>query len=133
MGAWLREVALLPDHAVVSAARRTRQTWAALSSAAALDVDADLRLDLYEAGPESALDELRLVPATALSVLLIGHNPTVSYLAQLLQDGLGDPAALSAMTAGYPPAALTAMTFSGEWSDLSFGDATVTHFHVARG
>lgn len=133
VGRWLREQDVLPDHALVSAATRTRQTFDALARGAEHALVPDVRLDLYQAGPEAALDEIRLAPEDATTLLLLGHNPTVSFLANLLQDGLGDSVALAAMTAGYPTSALTVMEYAGEWSRLSFGDARVTHFHVGRG
>ena len=47
---------------------------------------------LYSAGPDTALDLMRDTPAEARSLVVIGHNPTVAYLAQMLDDGEGDPA-----------------------------------------
>lgn len=132
VGSWLAAQDLVPDHALVSAARRTRQTWQQLADGAGLDLEPDVRIDLYHAGPEAALDELRLGPREARTLLLLGHNPTVSFLANLLQDGLGDAETVRAMTAGYPTAALTVMEYDGEWDELAFGDARVTHFHVGR-
>lgn len=131
-GAWLAGNGLLPDQALVSAARRTRQTWQALAAAAGSSLQPDVRLDLYSAGPESALDELRSADEESRTLMLLGHNPTVSFLANLLQDGLGPQEALTAMTAGYPTAALTVLEYEGAWSRLSFGDARVLHFHVGR-
>ena len=132
-GLWLAEHGYLPDQAMVSAATRTRQTWHALAEAAGCTLEPDLRLDLYSAGPESALDELRTAEESAHTLLVLGHNPTVSFLANLLQDGLGPTEAVTAMTAGYPPAALTVLEYDGPWARLSFGDARVLHFHVGRG
>jgi phosphohistidine phosphatase len=132
-GQWLAQNDLIPDHALVSAARRTRETFEHLALGAESDLEPDLRLDLYQASPESALDELRLAPDASHTLLLVGHNPTISFLANLLQDGLGEPAAITAMTAGYPTAALTVMEYERAWADLSFGDARVSHFHVGRG
>lgn len=132
-GEWLRRTGIDVDHALVSAAVRTRQTWEHVSAAAGFTCDCDVDSSLYSAGPEAALDILRLVPDSSRGVLLLGHNPTVAHLAQLLSDGLGDPGLLADMTRGYPPAALTVLQFSGDWSQLGFGDARVTGFHVARG
>jgi phosphohistidine phosphatase len=63
---------------------------------------------------------------------VIGHNPTVAYLAQMLDDGEGDPAASADMTSGYPTCALTVLRFEGTWSDLAMASASVTAFHVGR-
>ncbi len=40
--------------------------------------------------------------AHATDVIVIGHNPTIAYLAQLLDDGAGDAAAGAAMAARLP-------------------------------
>lgn len=132
-GEWLAEFGFTPDQALVSTARRTRETWEQARAAAGWALEADFDSSLYSAGPESALDVVRMLPATVQDVLLIGHNPTASQLAQLLSDGVGDPALLTAMTQGFPPAAMTVLEFHGGWRGLEFGTAKVTGFHVARG
>lgn len=132
-GRWLADRGPAPDHVLVSSAARTRETWEALAEAAGWSVEPVLDSALYTAGPDSTLDLLRVVPATVRSLLVVGHNPTVGYLAQLLSDGTGDEAATSEMTAGYPPGALTVFEYDGEWADLDLGSASVAAFHVGRG
>lgn len=132
-GKWLRQRGYLPDHVLVSSATRTKQTWEQVRRSADQDIEADVDSSLYSAGPETVLDVVRLVPAAARTVLLVGHNPTVSQLAQLLSDGLADAHLLADMTRGYPPATLTILEFREEWLRLDFGGARVTGFHVARG
>ena len=69
-GAWLAEQGLVPDHALVSASTRTRQTWQAMADAASWDLEPAFDQGLYAAGPEAALDLIRLVPAEARTVLV---------------------------------------------------------------
>lgn len=130
-GRWLDEHGFVPDHAVVSAAVRTRQTWTAMAETGGWATEPDLEPGLFHAGAEAALDLVRLVPAGAGDVLLLGHNPTVSQVANLLQDGTGDPGAALAMAQGHPPAALALFEVSAEWSRLSWGDGRLTAFRVA--
>lgn len=132
-GSWLAEQGFEPDHVLVSSALRTRETWTAVAGAAGWSVVPDFATALYAAGPESALDLVRLVPEECRSLLVIGHNPTVGYLAQLLSDGTGDDAAMSEMTGGYPTGALTIFEYDGAWADLDLGTARVAAFHVGRG
>ena len=132
-GSWLADLGVEPDHALVSGARRTRETWEALSAAAGWSLEADLDAGLYAAGPDAALDLVRQVPDQVRELLVIGHNPTVGYLAQLLSDGTGDEAATREMTAGYPTCALTVFEYDGAWADLDLGSARVAAFHVGRG
>jgi phosphohistidine phosphatase len=64
---------------------------------------------------------------------VIGHNPTVAYLAQLLDDGEGDAVAAAEMAGGYPTSAVTVFAYDGAWADLAPGGARVLAFHVGRG
>ncbi len=132
-GAWLASVDFVPDHVLVSSSVRTRETWQSVADATGWNVEPDFDTALYTAGPESALDLLRLVPEPVRSLLVIGHNPTMGYLAQLLSDGLGDEAAMSEMAGGFPTGALTIFEYDGEWADLELGSARVAAFHVGRG
>jgi phosphohistidine phosphatase len=132
-GAWLAASGLAPDHAVVSAAVRTTQTWEALAAAAGWSLAPELDQGLYSAGPETALDIVRGTDDAVGTLLVLGHNPTVAYLAAMLDDGDGEPDAVAAMTAGYPTCALTVFSYAGAWAGLAEGSARVDTFHVARG
>jgi phosphohistidine phosphatase len=132
-GRWLAGQQVTPDHALVSAATRTRQTWEAMAAAAGWTLEPELDRGLYSAGPETALDLMRLTPAEATTLVVVGHNPTVAYLAHLLDDGEGDVGAATEMAGGYPTGALTLYEYDGEWADLAPGSATVLAFHVPRG
>lgn len=131
-GAWLAGRGVEPDAALVSAAVRTEMTWEALAEQAGWDVEATLEEGLYDAGPESALDLLKAVDPAVETLVLIGHNPTVSILAQLLDDGEGDVAAGIEMTLGFPTCAVAVLVFEGDWADLDEASAALTAFHVGR-
>jgi phosphohistidine phosphatase len=131
-GRWLAEQGIVPDNALVSSATRTQETWEAVSAGAGWSLAAVFDDGLYSAGPDTALDLMRETPTEAGSLFVIGHNPTIAYLAQMLDDGEGDPAASAQMAGGYPTCALTVLTFSGSWSDLAMASASVTAFHVGR-
>lgn len=131
-GRWIAAQGLTPDHVLVSSARRTRETWAAVAGAAGWQVAAEHDDGLYAAGPDTALDLVRESPAGARVVLVIGHNPTMAYLAQLLDDGEGDPSVAVEAAGGYPTSALTVLAHDGAWCDLATGSATAVAFHVGR-
>ena len=132
-GRWCTEQGLVADHAWVSAARRTQETWEDLSAAAGWAVDATVDRGLYAAGVDTAVDLLRTTPADAATVVVVGHNPTMSTLAQLLSDGEGDGAAEDAMAGGYPTSGLALFEYDGAWADLDLTSARLVGFHVARG
>lgn len=131
-GAWLGEQGVVPDVALVSTAARTRETWAQLCDAAGWQVDPSLEGALYSSGPENALDLVRVVPDSAVTVLLLGHNPTVTDLVHLLDDGAGDPAVAVAMAQGFPPATLAVLELHGPWAELTPAGAEVVAFRPGR-
>ena len=132
-GSWLAEQGLAPDHALVSAARRTQETWAALASGAGWELEPELDRGLYAAGPESAIDIIRLTSDDVSSLVVVGHNPTMAYLAQLLDDGSGDVAAAAAMAGDFPTSAVAVFSYDGSWADLGQGSAGLVAYHVGRG
>jgi phosphohistidine phosphatase len=131
-GAWLARSGFTPDLVLVSAARRTVGTWESVAQGGGFDLEPYLSQVLYGAGPETALDLVRESPDDATAVLVIGHNPTIAYLASLLDDGEGDPAVASAMMSGYPTSAVALFEYDGPWADLSEAGARLVAFHVGR-
>ena len=131
-GAWLAAQGVSPDYALVSAALRTQQTWESVASGAGWSLSPDLDRGLYAAGPESALDLVRLVPDSANSLIVIGHNPTVAVLAQVLDDGTGDPSVGASMAGDFPTSAVAVYSYDGSWADLGEGTARLDAFHVGR-
>lgn len=132
-GSWLTDRGYVPDHALVSAAVRTQQTWDALVDGGGWDVDPDIDEALYDAGPESALDLIRALPDHLNSVIVVGHNPAMGSLAQLLDDGEGDEDAGNEMATGFPTSAVAVFSFDGDWRELAEASASVVAFHVGRG
>lgn len=137
-GTWLAglglEVAPPAGAALVSAALRTRQTYDALAAAAGWEGGATHDAGLYSAGPEAALDLVRETAEGVSTLVLVGHNPTMAYLAHLLDDGEGEDVATSEMVSrGYPTAAAAVFAVTGSWADLGPGRARLEAFHVARG
>ena len=105
-GSWLREIGVLPDHAVVSSAARTRGTWASFAAGAGLDLEPTIDRGLYAAGTDAALEIICTAPAEAQKQLLIGHNPTMAHLVHLLDDGGADPEIFAKVSEGFPTSAL---------------------------
>ena len=130
-GEWLAGSGFAPDHALVSSATRTRATWDLMAGGAGWDLAPVVDEALFSASPDTALDLLRESPAAALSVIAVGHNPTIAYLAQMLDDGSGDAEASAGMIGGYPPCAVTVFGFDGDWADLDIASASLRAFHVA--
>jgi phosphohistidine phosphatase len=132
LGGWLREQGVVPDVALVSGATRTRQTWAALADAAGWQLTPTYDEGLYAAGPDTALDLVRFADPDARTVLLLGHNPTIHFLAQVLSDGTGAPELTESLTIGFPPASVAVLDVDVEWSRLSEGYGTLRAVRPGR-
>ncbi|WP_246050919.1 SixA phosphatase family protein [Nocardioides guangzhouensis] len=132
-GDWLAGFGVVPDRVLVSSAARTRDTWESLAEGAAYAVEPVFDDSLYAAGPETALDLLRETSDEVTTLLVIGHNPTMAFLAQMLEDGEGDAGASSAMAEGFPTTAVAVLAHDGSWAELEMSGATLRAFHVGRG
>lgn len=133
-GAWLAQRELSPDDALVSSAARTTQTWEDIATAAGWDLEVAQYVDaLYAAGPDATLDLVRDTDDVVSTLVVVGHNPTIGLLAQMLDDGDGDEEAGNAMVSGFPTSAVAVYSFDGDWSDLEEAGATLDAFHVGRG
>ncbi|WP_235532506.1 MULTISPECIES: SixA phosphatase family protein [unclassified Nocardioides] len=131
-GEWLRQVEVVPAAALVSSAARTQATWWEVSTAGGFDCPVETSDALYAAEPDSALDLIRLTSDDVRSLVVIGHNPTMAFLAQTLDDGEGDTDASNGMIAGFPTGAMAVFEVSGAWTDLDMGGARLARFHVPR-
>lgn len=131
-GAWLARQRIGPDAALVSAAVRTSSTWEEVSQALPDGVHLESSPALYAAEPESALDLLRATAPDVGTLLVLGHNPTIATLAQLLDDAEGDPEVAVEMAAGFPTCALAVFDVPVEWADVAPGGLRLRSFHVPR-
>jgi phosphohistidine phosphatase len=130
-GRHLAETGTLPDHAVVSSALRTRETWDEVVDGAGLaDCPVSFEDTLFTGSPDRVVEALQSVPEDASTVLFIGHNPTAAYLCHHLDDGEGDPQATSGLLRGFPPAALTVLEIAVPWAGLAAETGRVVDYYV---
>jgi phosphohistidine phosphatase len=133
-GRWLGQQGIVPNAALVSDALRTRETWAELADGAGWDLEPDFSASLYAAGTDTAFDLVRETDPDVRTLVVVGHNPTMASLAELLDDGEGDPEATGAMiTRGFPTSAVAVFVVSGDWADVGEGTASLESFHVGDG
>ena len=66
---------------------------------------------------------IRLAPGDAETILVVGHNPTMESLAQLLDDGEGASDVSLAMAMGFSTSAAAVLAPEGEWSEVAEGSA----------
>ena len=106
----LADVGLIPDLALVSAAVRTRETWAAMSG---LLPGCEVRFEegLYLAEVPEMQRQVRSAGAASV-VLLVGHNPGLQELAEaLMVEASGPSDTLSRIRSGFPTSAAVAFAF----------------------
>lgn len=124
-GAWLAHRAYLPELVLCSPARRTRETWH--GAALALTAAPAVRYvdQIYTGATDTLLDLIRGIDDSIGSVLLIGHNPSLSQLSGLLDPEASDPAGLR--TAG-----IAVHTIDGHWVECGPEAAPISVVHTAR-
>jgi phosphohistidine phosphatase len=132
-GRWLREQGVEPDLALVSDAVRALQTWEQVAGGAGWDCDVDASAALFAAGGDSAFDLIRETDPDVGCLVVIGHNPAMAYVAELIDDGDGDDGATTGMlTRGFPTSALAVFAIDGPWSDVGPGTGRLEAFHVGE-
>jgi phosphohistidine phosphatase len=128
MGAYLAGEGLLPDLAVVSDARRTRETWGLVATSFAEAVPARFERAVYEASRAGLVAFLRTLGEGPKTLMLVGHNPGMAAVALWLA-GHGDRYALARMRAKYPTSAVAVLDLPIEsWADLAEGEGRLDRF-----
>ncbi|HBY24869.1 MAG: histidine phosphatase family protein [Propionibacteriaceae bacterium] len=127
MGSALRDYPI--DLALVSVAARTRETWQLAEAAGAKATEVRFLPELYGAWAEQVVDLLRGVSEDDATVLVVGHEPTVSELV----EELAAPSALRDRAVGhFPTAGLAVLSYDGAWANLDDGDAVLERFETPR-
>jgi phosphohistidine phosphatase len=124
-GAWLAQSGWTPDLVLCSPAVRTRETWTAAAPKLG-QIPIVYEQSLYLAGAVDALELVRQTGPDVATLLVIGHNPTMSVLSALLDEdavGSGD---------GLHTAGLAVHRFEGTWAELDAHGAPLVKEHTAR-
>ncbi len=132
-GDWLRAHVPAVDAVLCSTATRTRQTL----ERTRIDAPVAFVDRLYEATPGDVIDEINRVPTRFASdvatLLVIGHEPTMSALALgLATDEGSNGAAAERILAKFPTSAIAVLRTSESWSQLAPDGAALVTFHVPR-
>jgi phosphohistidine phosphatase len=119
LAAFMADAGLEPDRAIYSGAARTRETYEIVSAEWRHPVEAQAENALYEATRFLILGLLREIPASAHAPLIIGHNPGMADVANLL-TGEGVSAERLRLAAKFPTCALAVIAFDRpDWSELA--------------
>lgn len=119
-GLWLKEQDLVPEHILVSPAERTMSTCLLLLEAIGRKIPVQQERIIYAGTEKDLYYLLQDLPEEADIVLLLGHNPTISYLAsQICQEELH-----------FEPANIAVIRLSGpSWSDARAGGGKLSGFY----
>jgi len=127
IGKWLRDEGYRPDHALVSTALRTRETWDIVSEKAG-GAPLTVKRALYHATPDAMLAALKAAPDAA-SLLMLGHQPGIGPFARALLAEPPDDADF----AKFPTAAVAIIDFPVDhWSEADWGRGHLGAFQVPR-
>ena len=130
-GEWIRAHVAPVDAVLCSTATRTRQTLARTG----LDVgDAAVRFEdaLYDSMPGTVLNLINGIGEDVETLLVVGHEPTMSGLAFALADPDSDPTVLERVTEKYPTSAIAVLRTNQPWDQLELHTATLVDFRVPR-
>jgi len=132
MGGLLRQNGLVPELAVVSSARRARETWERVLRELGAAPAARTEDRLYMAEAPTLLRLVQGLPVAADTVLLIGHNPGLErFAAQLAGSADGD--ARQRMAKKFPTAALAVLRFDlTDWAGVKPGGGRLGAFFTPR-
>lgn len=127
-GDWLRANAPAIDAVLCSTAARTRQTLATAR------IDAPVRYSerLYDATPGTMIEEINTVSDQVETLLVIGHEPTMSAVALGLGGAGTDVAVAERISVKFPTSAIAVLTVTSGWKRLELGRAALIGFEVPR-
>lgn len=132
-GRWLADSGINPDYVLCSSALRTRETWklAAHELPKRLHRKTVYEDRVYEASPGEIIRVLQETPDEHTDLLLVGHNPGVLGLTQILAGDQGDREAFDQLRlGGFPTAAVAVLSFVGPWKSIEPGVARLDSFYA---
>lgn len=132
MGGFIAEAGLMPDHLLVSAALRTRQTRDLVVPRIGYTGPQDVRPDLYLAARIELMRAVQATPAQVETLMLIGHNEGLHELgADLAGEGSGYD--MLCLRSKLPTCGFVALAFDTDnWRDIRAGSGKLLHYMTPR-
>ena len=127
-GEWLRENAPTIDAVLCSSAIRTRQTL----KRAGVEAPVTYLDALYGAAPGTMIAEINQVDDSVGTLLVVGHEPTISDVALGLAGAGSNRDAAAQISLKYPTSAIAVLHVRGPWAALELSGAELASFHVPR-
>ena len=129
VGRYMASNDLVPQLVLCSPARRAKETWGLLAGELTTFPAILIVAEIYNFGDGTALMEcLRRKAGAVQSLSLVGHNPSIGRLAQILA-GKGNAKLRERLEKKYPTAALAVIGFDlDNWGSLAAGSGTLLRF-----
>lgn len=128
MGKYIAAQQLEPDLAVISSARRTRETWAEASEVGNLDCPVLTESKIYEASVDDLLDVISRQDPKYRRLMVVGHNPGMERLTTWL-TGSSDHTAQANRQKGFVAGGLAVIALpSSSWATLQAQSGRLEHF-----
>jgi phosphohistidine phosphatase len=128
-GDWLRAHAPAVDAVLCSTATRTRQTLARTR----IDAPVNYVDRLYDSTPGTVIEEINGVGPDVETLLVIGHEPTMSSLALgLATENGSNTTAADRISTKFPTSAIAVLRTAEPWDQLTIDGAALVDFHVPR-
>jgi phosphohistidine phosphatase len=133
IGRWLAAQDIAPQRAVVSPARRARQTWEMLSPQLSNAPQPDVDDRVFANTTAQLLDVIRETSGDVEALVLVGHNPSIGELARTLDDEHGEVDARDELDRGFPPGGVAIFALNEDWSAVRERTATLLSMAAPRG
>jgi len=132
MGRYLRQIEQPIDLVLSSTARRARDTWAL--AATQIDGLIPTRTDagIYLKGSDGLVDRIQEIEAGVSNLLVVGHNPDLEELCQLLSAD-GDKALRGEAARKFPTGAIAIIDLEiDDWVDLPGSTGKLVDFQTPK-
>ncbi|MDM7830958.1 SixA phosphatase family protein [Cellulomonas edaphi] len=130
VGTAMAAASVVPDLVLCSSSLRTRQTWELARAGLGVEPAVELRDEVYTAGAQALLALVQAVPDDVRTLLVVGHEPTMSHAAELLAGPGSDEAAYLRVQVGVPTASWSVLESSAAWSDWAPSGALLVGLHT---
>jgi phosphohistidine phosphatase len=98
-------------------------------------IDAPVRYvePLYGATPGTVIEQINQVSDEVNTLLVVGHEPTISEVAIVLAGADGtDTVAVERISAKFPTSAIAVLRVAGPWEQVEPCGAALVDFHIPR-
>ncbi|WP_037862070.1 SixA phosphatase family protein [Streptomyces sp. NRRL S-340] len=116
------------DLALCSTAVRTRETWKLAVHELPERPKTVYEERIYDASPGELIAVLNETPDDVRNAVLIGHNPGIQGLTEVLSGAAEGDARERLSRRGFPAAAFAVLSFDGPWKTLEPGVATLVDY-----